>query len=489
MNRIRPFLFWLFVVIFLSTTSSVLFYTFGYRFNFERGIFVYTGSISIKSTPEKVDISVDGELIPQKKLGILNQSIHIGGLTPGEHMIEVTAPGYTTWSKKTTIQSGLSTEFWNVLLVKTENTKEDVEHTENAKRIFQSRDKWILAVAKEKDNLFMVDIVNTDTHTSNTVFSFPAVSLPEDTKENIEWSPDNKKLLIPVTKNNEREYFIVDIATKAMFSLGEKVNTTEVGIIQTPRWDPSNKNGLLYMKNHILYRMNTASPEQEPVILKENVKSYNFSGEDIYYLQSDNGVIYRFFGNNPNEKPTQISTTTIPLIDQSEYTLILYDATRLTLREEKTGKLWLYNDTHQDSERTPLKEIAEKDIDGVQFSDDGKKLLFFSKNEIFVYFLRDWEAQPIRMKDTSLQIARFSNICKNIIWDEDYEHVLLSIDDTVKIIEIDHRDKRNIMDLVKLPGHILQILPRTEENFLYFTVKGNTVSRMVLSEKTNIFGL
>ncbi len=492
MNRIRPFLFWFFVITFFTTTSSVLFYTFGYRFNFDRGIFVYTGSISIKSKPTTVDIYIDNKLIPQQKLGTINQSIHIGGLTPGEHIIEVTAPGYTSWSKKTTIQSGLSTEFWNVVLTKKEYDREVLDHTEDVKRIFQSRDKWILAVAKEKNNILTVEKIDTDNAVSDNVFSLANASLSENTKENIEWSPDNKKLLIPVLKDNKREYFIVDIATKELFSLNEKTQSDQTGIVQTPRWDPSRRNALLYIKNHILYRFDTASPDTEPIILKENVKSYNFSGEDIYYLDSESGIIYTFFGNNFDNKSSQVSTTAIPLIDESEYTLILYDSTRLTLREEKTGKLWIYNDIDDGPLHTPLKEIGEKNIDGVQFSDDGKKLLFFSKNEIYVYFLRDWDAQPIRTKDTSIQIARFSSIINNVFWAEDYEHIIFSIENTAKIIEIDHRDKRNIADLITLPGEILQILPRTEENYLYFTEKssnGNTVSRITPFEKTNLFGL
>lgn len=495
MNRIRPFLFWMFVFLFFSITSAVLFYTFGYRFNFERGIFVYTGSISIKSTPETVEISVDGESVPQKKLGILNQSIHIGGLTPGEHIIEVTAPGYTSWSKKTTIQSGLSTEFWNVFLVKTEGLPEIVKQTENTHRIFQSRDKWILAIAKERDRLFIVDIINTEKQTSETLFSLANASFSNENEENIEWSPDNKKLLIPIKRDNAQEYIVADIATKQVFSLTERMRKFTGKEIMMPRWDPSNKDALLTIAGNTLYRLKASSPEENPIVLRENVKSYNFSGEDIYYLGSDNGIIYRFFGNNPNEKPVQISTTTLQILEKNTYILILYDAGRFTLREKETGKLWLYNSISSDLENIPMKELAEKDIEGVQFSDDGKKLLFFSKNEISVFFLRDWEAQPIRMKDTSLQIARFSNTFKNVIWSEDYEHIFFSVGSTVKMIEIDHRDKRNIVDLTTFHSDILQILPRFDENFLYFVTResqddaGNTVSRIEPSLKTNLFGL
>ena len=198
MRRIRPLLFWTFAGIFLITASSVLFYTFGYRFNFERGIFIYTGSISIKSSPETVDIRVDDEIIPNAKLGILNNSIHLSGLAPGEHFIKVSAPGYLSWSKKTTVHSGLSTEFWNVLLIKEAPAIENITGTENAIKIFQAPKQGLFAVVKEKDNQLMVDTLDTNAKTNEQLLSLTNVILPKDREENIEWSPDNRKVLVPL---------------------------------------------------------------------------------------------------------------------------------------------------------------------------------------------------------------------------------------------------------------------------------------------------
>lgn len=490
MRRFRPFLFWLFVCLFFSTTSGVLFYTFGYRFNFQRGIFVYTGSISIKSTPETVDIYVDNELVPQAKLGILNRSVHIGGLAPGEHFIKVTLPGYSTWSKKTTIQSGLSTEFWNVFLVKENNTPETISGTVGAEKVFQAREKWLLAVAKKSGATFSVDVLDTNAKTDTPIFSLADVSLPKDGEENIEWSPDDKKLLVPLEQNGARSYYVIDIATKKALSLNEFTKTKELGSIKNPRWDPANRNFLLYLKSNTLYRVDTGSADAIPLFVRENIRDYNFSGENIYYLSNDNGIIYRVPGNSPDTKPTQITTFSLNLIPDSPYSLILYDDARLTLREHKTGKLWIYNKLP--TSETILREIAEKDVKGVQFSDDGKKLLFFTGNEISVYFVRDWEAQPLRTNDTITQVARFSQTIKNVVWAEDYEHIFFSLGNTAKMIELDNRGKRNITDLATFSSPLLQILPRFDENYIYFTASSDgttdAVSRIQPYQKLNIFG-
>jgi hypothetical protein len=490
MRRIRPFLFWLFVILFFSTSSGVLFYTFGYRFNFERGIFVYTGSISIKATPQTVDIRIDDELIPQAKLGIINRSIHIGGLTPGEHFVEVSAPGYLPWSKKTTVQSGLSTEFWNVFLVKENNTPETIAPTAGAVKVFQARKQGTLAVAKEQGTTLTVDILDTTAETAEQVFSLPDATLPADGKENIEWSPDDRKLLIPVEQAGAQSYYVVDIASKESISLLELAKNQVARSVHNPRWDPVNRNFLLYLANGVLNRIDAGSADATPLFIKNHIRDYNFSGQDIYYLSNDNGIIYQIPGSSADKDPIQVTTTSLSLLPDSDYTLILYDGLRLTLREEKTGKLWVYNKV-SDLESF-FHVIAESGVEGIQFSDDGKKLLFFTTNEISVYFLRDWEAQPLRTRDSSFQIARFSKPIKNVVWAEDYEHVIFSSNGSAKIIEIDNRDKRNMADLATFSSPLLQILPRFDENFVYFVTASDentdAVSRITFAERLNFLG-
>jgi len=489
MNRFRPFLFSVFSLSFFTITSVVLFYTFGYRFNFERGIFVYTGSISIKSVPEKVDITVDNELIPEKKLGILNQSIHIGGLNPGEHFIRVSAPGYSTWTKKVAVGSGLSTEFWNVLLLKEKNVPEILPETNFVTNIFQSRKRGIFALTEKKDSTLSVSILDTNTNTRTSLLSLDNTIFPLDISENIEWSPNNTHILVPTEQNNRLTYSIVNIETQEVTTLDAIVNEKEGEIIRNPRWDPANRDYILYTRGSSLYRINIVEKNALPILIKNNIRAYNFSGQDIYYLDDTNGIIYHLSGNINASEPNQITTEPLSILPSSDYTLILYNESRITVRENMTGRLFIYNTL---SDKMILKEIAKKDVLGVQFSDDGKKLLFFTDNEISVYFVRDWETQPTREQDTILQIARFSTPIHNIVWWSDYEHILLSHNNTAKIIELDNRDQRNITDIATFSTSLQKILFYPDDNFLYFVSdidqKTGTLSRIPLTETTNIFG-
>ncbi|HLC95161.1 MAG TPA: PEGA domain-containing protein [Patescibacteria group bacterium] len=490
MPHIRSFIFLIFIGLFFITTSVVVFYVFGYRFNFDRGIFIYTGSISIKSTPETVAIRVDNELIPERRLSILNNSIHIDGLTPGEHFVEVSAEGYVPWSKKATVQSGIATEFWNVFLVKKNNTPNILPDTASVERIFQAPASEWLAVAKQRDDALFIDIINANDRTRDEhIFSLPNATLAQNNEENIEWSPDSKKIIIPVTQADRQLYFIAERETPQTLLFNDVVNT------QTPytlRWHPLTKNTIFYQHTTELYRRDTQATDTTPLLIRKNVKTYDISGKNIYYLNAENGIIYKMpINTNITTEPTQITLTAIPVHPENTYALVIYDDSRFSIREKETGKFWVYN--KPPSLEPMLRTIAERGVRGSQFSNDGKKLLFFTNDEISVYFTRTWDVQPTRENDTVVQIARFSSPIHNVQWTEDYEHVLFSLDNIIKMIELDNRDRRNIVDIATVPTPITQILAYFAENILYIittpTNARDNLSSLRLSESSGFFGL
>lgn len=488
MHRIRPFLFYAFVATFLATSSLVVLYAFGYRFNFERGIFIYTGSISIKSNPETVFIRVDGELIPEQNLGILNNSILVSGLTPGEHFIEVSADGYSSWSKKALVQSGLSTEFWNVLLAKKDPSPEKIPSLDSSLKMFPAPNENLFAVAKTGDgDAFIVNTLNIGTGIQTEVFSLPQAMLPKD-GENIEWSPNNTKLIIPLehTKETvERSYSIVTVEDKKLTTL--QPPTPKNRSISNPRWDSTTRNFIFYLRDTTLYRANTEALLDPPLLVRENVLTYDISGSSIYYLSQDNGIIYRIPADRSDATPTQVTTTSIDITGDDTYSIVVYDDSRIAIREQTRGKLLIYNKLSLSE--IILKPLAESGVRGVQFSNDGKKLLFFSDTEISVYFTLPWEAQPVREADTTLQVARFSSPIKNIQWTKEYEHVLFTTNQSAKVVELDNRDRRNITEIAVFPSPIIQALSRFENNQISFILEDGSAHLIEFpNPQNNIFG-
>ena len=113
----RKLFFWLAFVLFLATAPLAILYSQGYRFDQYKRIFIHSGSVTVKSVPASVNIYLDGELQPSGSLDIINNSLTVNGLRPGNYNLRLTAEGYNDWEKNIEVHSGVSTEFWNVFLV------------------------------------------------------------------------------------------------------------------------------------------------------------------------------------------------------------------------------------------------------------------------------------------------------------------------------------------------------------------------------------
>lgn len=488
MNRYRTLLFLFFSLSFFVAAGSILFYAYGYRFSFERGIFIYTGSLSLKANVETVNIEIDNEAIPEKRLGLLNNSIHIAGLNPGEHFIKISALGYKAWEKKFVITSGLTTEFWNIYLVQESYEREAVLETTHTLKMFQAPN-GLFATIKKNEDRYSVDVLDIGGEENTEVFATSDAAFLPSSETNIEWSPESHKLIVPLVKDDLPFFTVVDIKTAESFALSTA--TTLTTPIRAPRWDATTKDFLFFLSEDTLYRFDTRSSDDPLRVVSTHVAAYDLSGNKLYYLSSDNGLIYEINGNGNDGSPTEITNVPVTFHEGGIYSLIVYDDTRLSVIEEQTGTLFVYNEKAE----TPLKELGNG-IVSIQYSDDGKKLLFYTGNEIAVYFNQNWEAQPFRALDSIVQVARFSAPIRNVQWAEDYEHVIFSLGKSIKMIELDNRDRRDLTDLLTLDTPPLQILSRFGADTLYIVLEtstdalgGNTVFGINLPQYATLFGL
>lgn len=469
-------LFFLSVISFCVVSGSVLFYAFGYRFNFERGVFIYGGSITLKSNPVEIDIKIDGVQIPTKDLNRLNQSYHISGIIPGEHSIEVSSPGYQTWTKRIVVRSGISNEFWNITLPRKNYEIVSYPGTDHLTRYFQSPEPTLFAGIYESPHRIGVQMYDTEQEINETLYSEPDISFAFEKNENLEWSPDVDRLVFPVLSEGKRHVISVDTETKQARDLSIELNQFT---IFRPRFNPSVNDSLLYRSENKLYRLDlhSSSPDTplEPLLLAEHVAAYDISGSDIYIIDSENHQLYRFGADEEHPDFRPIADTPLPDIG-SEMTLIVYDEYRIAILSE-SGKLTFFNAYLDDN---PLRTLAERDIQGVQFSDDGKKLLFFSSHETSVYFIRPWEVQPKRDQDSIWQIGRFADDISFVQWTKDYEHILYVKGTQVFVTELDNRDRRNISELIRFERPPIQVLSRVNRNQIFF-VKDTGDSSELLS--------
>lgn len=489
-DRLRFVLSWTLIALFLVTTATVLFLTFGYRWSADRGIFIYTGSTTIKSNPRSVSISIDGNTVPNGMLNIINQSMHVAGIQPGEHFLRVEADGFRPWEKKITVGSGISTEFWNIILPRQEYPVETLS-IDRYQKAFPSPGSATILLSGTEDGRMFVKTLDKGSGDSSLVFESDQYQSPETTLENIElsWS-DQDRILVPAEDDEGRTVLLIDMQTS------EVIDIRDISPVVAPsfaRWHPTDDNAFFVRSGAsdlYVIRPDESLPEKRSVLLSSGIGAYDLSQRYIYTLEKETGIVYRTpYGNDEEFGPDPLTPPVDSLVDATTPVLTVYDEKRIVLYDLH-GKGFLYNDSgERNPEMIPLGDAVE----GAQFSDDGKKLLFFSKNEIAVAFTRDWEVQPVRSSGDVLQIARFSTPLSSVQWTEDYEHILFSIDKELKIAELDHRDRRQIETLVTIPTEntLLQILSSFPENRIYFLTKNESgaasFSFITFPEETGIF--
>jgi hypothetical protein len=615
-----------FVATFFLTAPVLVFIAKGYSFDRIGGVFVHNGAITIKSNPKKVDLYLDGKKISNKMLNIINNYYVINGVRFGNHTIEARRAGYTTWKKKIDVHSGVSTEFWNILLFPTNNNSVKIHTPENINKFYLSPrqdDELVLYKEKNATNNEAEDNILEHTATAQTEKNIPSTNTEKrveqiislftttdnqeniiytttkytklfpDANENIEWSSNHKKLLIPalidqtlpiekkVTINSNKtlatntsspekitlkDYVILDLKNKEesglslldtlstinftklkstydknilekseevivpddstakttnqeskndtdLLTSGAEQSTKKISIstkkdllpneittekITTPeiyqvRWMfDSDYQLLMLTKNHQLFFINIEDPAQSS-LLAEDVNGFDLAGDHVYYSDLNTNSIWDIKPNRP-EYQELISITELKEDSTSFIKLFAYDELRIALITS-SDNFYVLNKLKSE-DKTTLKFI-ENNVLGVQFSDDGKKILYWTDKEFWTYMLRKWDKQPKRQKGEKIFITSFASGIKNVQWMEAYENVIFTNNSLIKSAELDNREQINISNILPTKSNPKEkeYLYDKETSILYFldfqddTTTNPKLQSVKLLEKTGLFGL
>ena len=487
----RTLFFWVLTISFLITAPIIVLQAKGYRFDMKRGVFVYSGAITFKANPQSVNIKLNQKQTSSQKLNMLNNSYSLTDLMPGYYNIQISAPGFQSWKKRIAIHSGIASEFWNILLVR-DHYSESHFNTPGVDRFFISPKNKFLAYNTSSNQGLTVRILDINSQKETAQFKFLDWFFNgKTTQENIEWSPNENYLSIPVKKKllkktsaiqskNERDYFIVDLKQKNSFNLEKLFHKKEISHV---RWDPVEKNYLFFLVKNTLYKANIQKADSLTIIAK-HVSSYDLSKAGIYYSQNPNNLVFRIDLDGKSNL-IQITNNFPENKDLTVNKLIVYDDSRIALLT-KNKNLFIYNKTNS---HNYFNKIGTN-INSFQFSNDGKKLLFWSDNEINVYYLRNWNVQPIRHENEIQNITRYANKLSNVQWFKDYEHIIFSIGSQLKIIELDPRDHLNCFDMLTTKTKNPFVIYNGYLNKLYFMDTNNNINNLyfiIFPEKTTLF--
>ena len=205
------------IIILFGITTMLYLYTSGYRLNrssSEEELNVkVTGMIGAKSIPEGANIYVNGELMNAT-------DATVPALEPGKYELKIAKNGFVPWAKEVEVYKELVTDITAVLISQSPRL-EPLTNTGArfptisptlSKLAFFSKDAaspgvWVIPLEDSRLSLFRSNAENVLEDTFYNIYS---------NGKNIEWSPDERQLLIEIAGSTEEapsQYYIVDLTT------------------------------------------------------------------------------------------------------------------------------------------------------------------------------------------------------------------------------------------------------------------------------------
>ena len=471
----RKLFFWCLVLAFFIITPTIVLEARGYRFDWHRGVFVYSGTISFKANPQNIIATLDGNSDKTATLNRINSSFNLSGLLPADYEIEISAKDFYSWNKKIDVHSGVSSEFWNVILTRKNYAITAYDQADGIDKFFTSpRNRFVAFTANSSQGLLVKELDLDSKLVINDYTLSGWKLIAEDRKENIEWSPDESYLSVPVEKINSGEesvsssennlqsaYYIIDLAQKQnnTLNLNTFFGKKEIRYV---RWDPQEKGYLFFLEGTTLFRANIEDSSDITQIAND-VNAYDLAYDGVYFVQPPNNLVFKTSLDGKSEKK-QITNSFPDTNNPTIKRITVYDESRIAFLDQAQNLFVYNNGEHEKYFRALGNQIVE-----MHFSNDGKKLLFYSNNEISVYYNRDWTVQPIRQENELNNVTRYSENLKNVQWYKDYEHIIFTAGKYTKIIELDPRDHRNCLDIISTELETPFVIHNNGLEKLFFT--------------------
>jgi hypothetical protein len=205
--------------------------------------------------------------------------------------------------------------------------------------------------------------------------------------------------------------------------------------------------------------------QSQAQLIASSTAGWFLNNDQIFYISEINFNLYQQSLNGSNNQ--QISQEPLPA---SHYQIFTNNGARFLILSD------IGNFYYLDKTNGVFQPIAQG-IKGVELATDNKKFLYWSANEIWVYFLDKILIQPYRQVGEKELITRYAQKISQAIFYPNNEYIAFVVGDQIKITELDGRDQRNTIDLILVPSP--QIFFDQNNNYFYY-LTNNLIFRLGL---------
>ena len=426
-KKTRTILFFLIFFLFLVSASSIIFYSQGYRFNFETKKFFRTGAFSFNVRPRGASVYIDNKLA--KKTDLFG-TVYIGNLLPKEYEIEIKKSGYLPWKKKLAVEEERVTENKNIYLVP-ENPQFNLL-IKDTDEFFLAPDGKKAVIKKAQADGWTLGLLNLNNNAFSPLFEEKDLS---DKKEGVdlislEWSKDSENILLKIGPK-EIKYFVIKTAGNPLLYA---INITDDSIRKIT-FLPRDSQKIFFSQKlkegNSLFSLNYKNNQISGPIEKD-ILVFEVFNNDLFWLGKEGYIYQSDLSGNIIRQLNKESTEIDP---NSDYQLFIFSEDKIFLK--KSDNLYFFN-----QEKQSLEKIFDK-VKKVEISLDSRKTAYFTDNEIWVSFLEEIKEQPNRAKNDRIFLSRFSDKIGDVFWWTNH-YLIFSVGDDIKISEIDNRGKINV---------------------------------------------
>lgn len=441
-QKTRSILFYIFILCFVSITPLVWLYAAGYQIGTNLK-FQKTGILVIKTTPKSANIYLDkikgansvADLLFEKNY---TTPAKIKSLLPGEYNVKLEKDGYWPWNKKLNINGGESVYVENVFFFKN-NLPIAISNKEYSK-IIPSADKQLL-LALGNNGADIINLNNDKIINLSLATTSPKIIIDST---NSFWLSNSKVIVGNFLFNLEN--------INAPINLNDAISEKFLHL----QPDLSNSSKIFYQTKNYLASFNLDGTDKpNSIITKQPIANFFVRDNTLYFISQENGSsVFNIFDVNGKKSIRKIN------LPYSNYEFINKNNNLINLLDNDHKLLYLID---------PLGEIKPilETISNVNKASwiDENILILANDFEIWTFDLRNYQKNLI---------TRIGEEIKNILPFINSYYIFYTTDKTINAIELDPRDKNQILKLAGLDEISDPFIDDASENIYFYSKINNT---------------
>ncbi|MDE2001714.1 MAG: hypothetical protein KGI60_04095 [Patescibacteria group bacterium] len=439
----RRILFYLFTLIFVLITVSALFYSNGWRFDWETITINQLGGIYFAKIPDGATLTID-KVDLSFNPNFFRSSIVIANLFPKTYTAHVVKDGYQSWTKEINVEPALVTEVTPVVLLP------------------QQPD--LSAPVAEKISDFWTGPGNTLITLKNGKLSFGTHTLPGSSV--VAWSTDGSAVLT----EQKNTYYLVHLnnstsalnVTLLFANLQKTLPAARRADIRSIRFQPGSATALIARTSGGLYQVDTKALALV-TISGSPVRAFDVSPNEVLYATATSSLMSYSFGT---QQETAVAASTTP----ADITALTFnDSGDFFTAQNGAGKLVLVN------RQTLAGFVVAQNARTALFAPKQMKLAFTTANQELVIYTYGKNDDLLDTPKT--EVLRISGEDEQLLaWDQSGSHLFMQYPDALYLLEGDNMPPINLQSVA---DHVQKYLYDTSSGTLSF-LRANSLYQTVI---------